>query len=168
MANKYNPVGSSLNMKSDTTWMKIGSLTSIGEFGGTADEMETTTLDTDTGYKEFMGGFRDSGSISIGGLMTEGETDNHHLVEANFDAGVAVDWYVQIGKQVEGGAVPKYFQFKGFVQDYKFGSVEVGSPVPFNFTIRVSGKIAEIETAPAMLGEMPKQEMFENSNPRRR
>ena len=43
----------------------IGGLTSIGGIEITADEIDVTTLDSDGGYKEFIGGFKDAGKLLL-------------------------------------------------------------------------------------------------------
>lgn len=58
----------------------IGSLTNIGGPEPTADILDVTTLDSEDGYKEFIGGLIDGGEVSVDGYLKDKGTDEATLV----------------------------------------------------------------------------------------
>ena len=63
----------------------IGNLTSIGEVGADADEIDVTTLDSTGGYREYISGFKDAGEIALSGYFVAGK--NHDKIIELFDSG---------------------------------------------------------------------------------
>ena len=61
-------LGTTLTQTSDGDTL-IADLTSIGEIGVTSDEIDVTTLDSSSGYKEFIAGFKDSGEVALKGFV---------------------------------------------------------------------------------------------------
>ena len=55
----------------------IGGLTSIGGIEITADEIDVTTLDSDGGYREFIGGFKMLGKF----LLKDFDSENDGQLE---------------------------------------------------------------------------------------
>ena len=48
---------------------KVGGLTEIGGIELSADTLDITTLDSEGGYREFVGGFKDAGEVSLSGYL---------------------------------------------------------------------------------------------------
>ena len=111
----------------------IGGLTGVGEVGGTADEIDVTTLDSEGGYKEFLQGFKDGGEVVLSGLLYEGES-RKDIVDA-FEKGTVATSKITFPDQ-------SILSFGSWIKAYKVGPAEVGQPVTFNVTVRVSGKIS--------------------------
>ena len=55
----------SLGTKLTKGSVDISGLTSIGGIEITAETIDVTTLDSDGGYREFIGGFKDAGEVPI-------------------------------------------------------------------------------------------------------
>ena len=47
----------------------MAGLTSINGLELSADTIDVTTLDSDGGYREFIGGFKDAGEVSLEGFL---------------------------------------------------------------------------------------------------
>lgn len=62
----------------EETNLVIGNLTSIGEVGADADEIDVTTLDSTGGYREYIPGFKDAGEIALSGYFVAGK--NHDKI----------------------------------------------------------------------------------------
>ena len=123
--------------KSDTgsSAVTIGKLTSLGETNETMSEIDVTTLDSTSGYREFVQGFKDGGSITVRGFYT-GDAGQKALRDAF--------------KNDETGSFEVTFpdgsgySFNGFVSGINRGPAEVDGAVGFGATLRVSGEITEV------------------------
>lgn len=126
-------LGTKLQIGSDTP-VTVAGLTSIGGLELSADTIDVTTLDSEGGYREFIGGFKDGGEVSIEGyfdpttgkgqkelydLFESGETEAFTIV---FPTGVGASW-----------------EFNGVVTGIST-SADLEDPLAFSATIKVSGK----------------------------
>lgn len=111
---------------------EIGGLKSIGEIGGTADEIDVTTLDATNGYKSFLQGFKDGGEVALSGFLYAKES-RADIVTA-FDNGTVSACTITFP---DGSKLA----FQGWIKGYKMGPAEVGQAITFNATVRVSGAI---------------------------
>jgi predicted secreted protein len=127
-----------LSQRSVGTKFKIGltavaGLTSIDGIDKTADTLDTTTLDSDGGYRTFTGGFKDGGEVSVAGYFEPGDA-GQGAMETAFEAGDPEDF--QIIFPAELGAS---WDFKGVVTEFKTGA-ELEGLISFEAKIKVSGK----------------------------
>lgn len=139
----YNDVG---------TPTVIGSLTSIGEISPTADELDSTTLDSSGGYREFIAGFKDSGELSITGFHDSADT-GQALCRTLFGTGATGYFWVKFS---DGSEVI----FTGFLKGYSAGSADVDGLVGFAANIRITGLVQVVAVAPAI-----PQSVAENDTP---
>jgi predicted secreted protein len=112
----------------------VAGLTSIGAPPKTADTLDTTTLDSDGGYRTFTGGFKDGGEVTISGYFEPGDAGQLAL-DAAFESGEETDF--QIIFPAEFGAS---WQFRGVVTGFTGGNAELEELLTFEATIKVSGK----------------------------
>ena len=120
----------------------IGSLTSIGEISPTADELDTTCLDSTGGYREFLAGFKDSGELALTGYH-DGTNTGQALCRTLFGTGATGYFWVKFS---DGSEVI----FTGFLKGYTAGSADVDGVVGFGATIRVTGVVNVVAIAPAL------------------
>ena len=66
----------------------VGKLSSIGEVSPDAEELDVTTLDSADGWREYILGFKDAGSISVEGFHDGADAGQAALVAA-YHSGVA-------------------------------------------------------------------------------
>ena len=66
---------------------KIGNISSIGDIGGEAEEIDTTTIDSMA--KEFENGFEDNGSLEVTQNITD---DEYTTMDAWKKAGTMLYW----------------------------------------------------------------------------
>ncbi|KQL54510.1 hypothetical protein AN964_14060 [Heyndrickxia shackletonii] len=123
-------LGTILNMGTK----KIGGLTEIGGLDLTADTIDTTTLDSDGGYKEFIGGFKDGGEVSLSGYLDVSTGSGQKDFYDAFEAGSVNDFTIKFPSSI--GAS---WNFKGVVTGFKT-STNIDDPLSFEGTIKVSGK----------------------------
>ena len=114
---------------------KIGGLTSIGGIEITAETIDTTTLDSDGGYREFIGGFKDGGEVPVEGFFEPGEESGQVEMQDSLDAGTADPYTIAFPTD------PAYeWNFNGVVTAFNVGNAEVDGTIGFGATIKVSGK----------------------------
>lgn len=120
---------------------KIGNIASIGDIGGEAEEIDTTTIDSMA--KEFENGFEDNGSMEL----VQNITDDEYTVMDGYKAsGATVYWGLvtknKAGEQVLG------LKGQGVVRSVKLTGISVGGLLQANVSIRLSGAITSDFTAP--------------------
>ena len=121
---------------------KIGNISSIGDIGGEAEEIDTTTIDSMA--KEFENGFEDNGSLEI----TQNITDNEYTkMDAWKKSGTMLYWglttHNKTGTQILG------LKGQGIVKSVKLTGISVGGLLQAVTSIRLSGAIATDFTEPA-------------------
>jgi len=113
---------------------KIGGLTSIGGIEITADTIDVTTLDSDGGYREFIGSFKDAGEVTIEGFFKP-EDAGQLAMQTSLDEGNPEDYTIEFPTS------PKAtWGFEGVVTGFKVGDADVDGTITFGATIKVSGK----------------------------
>lgn len=119
-------------LKSDS---EIGGLTSIGGIEITADDIDVTTLDSEGGYKEYIGSFKDGGEVPIEGFFNSDTESGQVALQDSLDSGEAEDYKIVFP------TTPKAeWDFKGVVTGFGVGDVDVDGTIGFKATIKVSGK----------------------------
>ncbi len=121
--------------KGTTTPVEIGGLTSIGGIEITADTIDVTTLDSDGGYREFIGSFKDAGEVAIEGFFEPDTASGQIALQTSLDAGTAEDYKITFPT-----TPAAEWAFEGVVTGFKVGDVEVDGTIGFSATIKVSGK----------------------------
>lgn len=121
-------LGTSILINSDA----IAGLTSINGVALTAETLDQTTIGSDGGYREFTGGFKDGGEVSIGGYFEPGDTDGQVAVYNAFEAGDATPFTIVYPQ----GAA---WSFNGVVTGFSTNA-DLESLIGFEATIKVSGK----------------------------
>lgn len=111
----------------------VGALSSIGGVSASADTIDVTTLDNKDGYKEFIGGFKDGGEISLSGYFDYADAGQKALYTA-FESGEATDCEI-----VFPASMDCKWTFEGVVTAIETGA-ELDGAVSFSCTIKVSGK----------------------------
>lgn len=127
MANRA--VGTVLNF--GTT--KVAELTSIGGLELSADTIDTTSLDSDGGYRTFIGGFKDAGEVSISGFFNPGDP-GQAAVYAAFQSGDTKECTI-----VFPAALGASWEFSAVVTGFSTGA-ELEEAVSFEATLKVSGE----------------------------
>ena len=122
------------------TKLKIGSvspvtvagLTSINGLELSADTIDVTTLDSDGGYREFIGGFKDAGEVSVEGYFEPETGKGQKELYDLFESGATEDFVIEFPNNAK-------WEFKGVVTGLSTGA-SLEDPLSFSATIKVSGK----------------------------
>jgi predicted secreted protein len=95
--------------------------------------MDTTNLSSNGGYREFIGGFKDGGEVSLEGFFNPGDVGQFALYTA-FEAGTT-DTYQILFPSAMGAT----WTFGGVVTAFKTGA-DLEDTISFEATVKVSGK----------------------------
>lgn len=114
---------------------KIAGLTSIGGIEITADTIDVTTLESDGGYREFLGSFKDAGEVPIEGFFNPDTSSGQVALQDSLDSGLAEDYKITFPTKPQAE-----WNFRGVVTGFKVGDVDVDGTINFGATIKVSGK----------------------------
>ena len=120
---------------------KLGNISSIGDIGGEAEEIDTTTIDSTA--KEFELGFEDNGSLEV----TQNITDNEYTKMNTWkNSNKTVYWglstHNKTGTQILG------LKGQGIVKSVKLTGISVGGLLQAVTSIRVTGAISAEFTEP--------------------
>ena len=113
---------------------KIATLTSIDGLDLQADTIESTNLESTSGYKTYVGGLKDAGEVSIKGNYNY--TD-HNALFTDFEAGSVSSYTIEFPDR--GTTTGTQWTFSAIVTGIKT-SAEMGGLVPFEAKFKVSGK----------------------------
>lgn len=136
MSNAFSGVNTSFqrgNGSSGTeTYTAIAEVNSISGPNKSRDTIDVTSLDSSGGYREFIGGFRDGGEVSLEMNFT---LDTYNTLNDDFEDEASHNYQIVFG---DTGATT--FQFAGYV-------TAIGSNVPMDdkvtasITIKISGQV---------------------------
>lgn len=111
----------------------VGALSSIGGISASADTIDVTTLDNQDGYKEFIGGFKDGGEVSLSGYFDYADEGQKALYAA-FESGEVTECEI-----VFPTSMACKWTFSGVVTAVETGA-ELDGAISFSCTVKVSGK----------------------------
>lgn len=120
----------------------VGGLSSIGGVEVSSETTDVTALDNTSGYKEYLGGFKDGGEVPLEGFLDgtdQGQDAMYAAMEDQEEHAFAIVFPTAIGKT---------WTFKGIVTKFAT-SAAVGDAVKFSASIKVSGKPTLAATAAA-------------------
>lgn len=111
---------------------QLAEITSISGPSMTRDFIDVTSLDSTDGYREFIGGFRDGGTVSLTMNFTRTTYD---LMRTDFENDDAQYYEIVLN---DNDATS--FEFKGFVTELPL-EVSTDDKVTANVTIKVDGEV---------------------------
>lgn len=108
----------------------LANLASIGEQSSEAEEVDTTTLDSPGGNKEFVQGAKDGGTVSV--VANNVQDGQAEILDALFQSGATREWVTTFN----GGATLTY---NAYISKRAFGEATTDGLDTFSFDLRVSG-----------------------------
>ena len=126
---KSNSVGTKLKIDG----VPVGGLKSINGIEVSADTIDVTDLDNESGYREKLAGFKDAGEVSASGFL-DGEDEGQDKCAELLNSGDVVDCEI-----VFPAKIGKTWSFKGCVTKFSTGA-ELEDAVSFEIGLAVSGK----------------------------
>lgn len=124
--------GSTLEYSTDsgTTWTSVSNATKIGFPAPEIDEIETTNHDSTGGYREFLPGLKDGGTIDFEGVVASDTVVSG--LQSAFDTTAVVGWRITTRSGAE-------WEFDGYMASFGEGDAEIDSARTYTGSIRVSG-----------------------------
>lgn len=132
MSEAISGVGVHLSRWDGSAYVALAEITSIKGPGKKRDTIEVTNLDSTGGYKEFIGGFREGGTVSLTMNFTRASYD---LMNADFETDDVQYYAITIPD-----AALTTLEFEGFVQELPL-NISAKDAITADVTILVSGKV---------------------------
>lgn len=126
---KSKSVGTKFNIGTQA----VGGLSSIGGVEVSSETTDVTALDNISGYKEYLGGFKDGGEVPLEGFLDgedKGQDEMYAAMESQEEKEFSIVFPQKIGKT---------WTFKGIVTKFATNAA-VGDAIKFSASVKVSGK----------------------------
>lgn len=123
-------VGTSLYRGTVTALNKIAEVNSISGPNSSRSQIDVTSLDSTGGYREFIGGFRDGGEVTLNMNFTPA---TYGLMQNDFESDVNQTYII-----VMPNAAATQISFSAFVQSVGF-AVSADDKITSDVTLKVSG-----------------------------
>lgn len=131
MGKKTHAFGTKFNWDGE----QVASLNNIGGVEINVDTVDTTTHDSEGGFKEFIAGLLDAGDVPISGFFDHEDANGQLAMVADCTAReiktAAIVFPASTGTQ---------WVFNGLITSIKIGDNPTEDGIPFSATIKVSGK----------------------------
>ena len=133
MSNAFAGVGTLFRRWNTTlvAWENLAEINSITGPGMTRDTIDVTSLDSTGGYREFITGFRDGGTIGLSMNMTRETWD---LMLADFESNVLQNYNIVL-PDTECTSI----EFTGLVTEMPL-TIPTDDKVTLDVTIKISGQ----------------------------
>lgn len=133
MSNAFSGVGTKFRRWDGAgNWENLAEVNSISGPTMTRDFIDVTSLDSTGGYREFITGFRDAGTVSLAMNFT---WDSYKKMLKDFQSSTAQNYEVLL-PDTNGTS----FEFSGLVTECPI-EVPTDDKVTANITIKVSGQV---------------------------
>lgn len=126
-------MGTTLRCTADNAETVIGTLRSISEIRLDSEMLDTTTLDSEDGFRTCAQGVRDAGEITVEGYL-DSASAGQPLLRTLYLSGAAADFSVCFPDGQKA-------LFTAFVKTVWLGGAQVDEPTGFGAVLRVSGGV---------------------------
>ncbi len=123
-------VGTRFQRWSGSAWADIGNINSIDGPGMSRDTIDVTSLSSTGGYREFIAGFRDAGTVKLAMNFTR---QTYETMKSDFESDV-IKYYRIVLPDTEGTSI----QFEGLVTELPL-SIPADDKITADVTIKVNG-----------------------------
>lgn len=139
---KYTGRSGKISVESATpdTFTEIAQVNSVGSISITSDEVEVTTLDNTSGFREYLQTFKDAGELPLT-LVWDPALPTHGPTATGL-WGLMVSGEVKTW-QIEFPTTPPYIaEFDAFVKSFPTPSMTPDDALTADVTLRVSGTVS--------------------------
>ena len=112
------------------SWQTIGNIVSITPLNPSRDTVDVTTYADTDGYRKFIGGLRDGGSVTFTMLFTR---EGYELLFNDFESNTLQNYEIVLPDDVN-----TTFEFEGLVTEMPL-STPIDEKVTVDVTIKISG-----------------------------
>ena len=131
-SNATSGVGTKFNRWSGSAWVALAEVNSINGPTMTRDFIDVTSLDSTGGYREFITGFRDAGTISLTMNFTR---STYELMKADFESPTAQNYQIVLSDVENTG-----FDFEGLVTEIPL-TIPTDDKITVDVTIKLTGEV---------------------------
>lgn len=131
MSNAKHGKGTTLKLGINT----VAELTNIGGINITGESIDVTTLSSTDEYREFIGGFKDGGEVTLSGFFYPGDTNGQFAMKTALDDSTLDAYTITFPTSM--GAT---WAFNGIVTAWGSPGADTGGAILFEATIKISGK----------------------------
>ena len=132
MSNAIDGVGTKFRRWDGENWDDIAEINSITGPGKTRDTIDVTSLDSTGGYREFIGGFRDGGTVTLPMNFTR---STYEVMNTDFESDVLQNYEILLPD-----TELTSFEFEGLVTELGLG-IPADDKVSADVTIKISGQV---------------------------
>lgn len=125
-------VGAKFRRWSGSAWESIGEVNNISGPTMTREFIDTTSLDTSGGYRTFITGFRDAGTLTFSMNFNR---DDYDTLKSDFESDTLQDYEVVLPD-----ADDTSLEFQGLVTEIPL-SIPPDDKVTVDVTIKISGEV---------------------------
>jgi len=125
-------VGTEFHKWDGSAWAVLAEVTSIKGPGPKREQIEVTSLDSVGGYKEFIAGFREAGTIS---LTMNFRRSNYDLLLLDFESDVVQNYEIVLFDTVRTS-----FEFRGLVTEMPL-NITAKDAITMDVSILITGKV---------------------------
>lgn len=139
-------IGTIFQKKVGPAYESISNLLSISGPGSARDTVDNTVLDDDDGFRDFITGLRDGGTLSFDMQFTR---EGYESILEDFNDDDPQDYALFFVKQGEGAIL-----FKGFVTDLPL-DIPLNDVIKCSVSIKITGGIDVPENGPYLIKYLP-------------
>jgi predicted secreted protein len=132
MTNAVSSVGALLKKFVDSAWVSVGEVTTISGPTMSRETIDVTSLASTGGYREFIAGFRDPGTMTF--TMNFNRTD-YEAMKTDFESDTEQDYELILPDDET-----TTLEFSGLVTELPL-NLDPGSQITCNVTIKVTGQV---------------------------
>jgi predicted secreted protein len=132
MTNAVSSVGALLKKYTGVAWVSVGEVINISGPSMSRETIDVTSLASTGGYREFIAGFRDPGTLTFTMNFTRSD---YETMKTDFESDTEVDYEMILPDDDV-----TTFEFSGLVTELPL-NLDPGSQITCNITIKVTGQI---------------------------
>jgi hypothetical protein len=131
---------------SPESFKNIGEVTDVAKSGAKAGTHDSTNMQSIDGYKEFVAGLREAGTVKVTGNWVDPEgtfaTDftSQEDVEALFDSGEKRNYRIVVPPMPGEEDSPGFFSFSAIVESMGDSNFKPDGLITYSFSLKISGK----------------------------
>lgn len=133
MSNAIVGVGTYFRRWNETNWVNIAEVNSIAGPTKSRDSIDVTSLDSTGGYREFIGGFRDGGTVTLSMNFARGTYDT---MNDDFESPDLQNYEIFLSLDPEETS----FEFEALVTELGL-AITVDDKITADVTLKISGQV---------------------------
>ena len=130
-SNAVSGVGTLFRRWDSSEWQNIAEINTVTGPGRSRDTIDVTSLDSTGGYREFIAGFRDAGTVALAMNFTR---DTYELMNDDFEVDTLQNYEIVL-PDPENTTI----EFVGFVTELGL-AIPTDDKITSDVTIKISGK----------------------------